>query len=155
MLEIDKKAIELIANKILDVYKSQLQQQGMSGRLADECNINVQQIDNKVVISLDVPRWGSTLEYGRKPYPDQPSKRPPVGAIHQWIIDKGMKADPRNGKIPDSKSLAFAISHSIGEKGLPAKAPIRNMRLRSDYADIIYLIREELKRQIHEYIISM
>lgn len=155
MLEIDNRAIELIASKILEVYRSQLKQQGMRGSLADESKINVQDVGNKLVIELEVPLYGLVVEDGRKPYPNQPDKRPPVTAIHNWIIDKGIRPDPRNGKVPDTKSLAFAISHSIGERGIVGKAPVKNMRLRSDYADVIHLIKEEIKRQIHEHVMNL
>ena len=63
------------------------------------------------------------IEYGRKPYPGDPTKRPPYKDIMQWIKIKPLKLRNRQGQFIKStesaiKSAAIAIAKSIGENGI-------------------------------------
>jgi hypothetical protein len=63
------------------------------------------------------------IEFGRKPYPGQPTKRPPYKDIMNWIRMKPLKLRNRQGEFIKStesaiKSAAIAIAKSIGERGI-------------------------------------
>ncbi len=69
--------------------------------------------------------WANTKDtrYGRKPYPGDPTKRPPYRDIMQWIKIKPLKLRNRQGEFIKStesaiKSAAIAIAKSIGENGI-------------------------------------
>jgi hypothetical protein len=68
-------------------------------------------------------KYADVIEFGRKPYPGDPTKRPPIKDIMQWIKLKPLKLRNRQGEFIKStesniKSAAFAIAKSIGEKGI-------------------------------------
>ncbi|CAB4188624.1 hypothetical protein UFOVP1175_42 [uncultured Caudovirales phage] len=71
----------------------------------------------------DAGRYADVIEYGRKPYPGDPTKRPPYKDIMQWIKIKPLKLRNRQGQFIKStesaiKSAAIAIAKSIGENGI-------------------------------------
>ena len=68
-------------------------------------------------------KYADVIEFGRKPYPGQPNKRPPIGDIYKWLKDKGLKLRNNQGqfiKTTESalKSAARRIAISIGERGI-------------------------------------
>jgi len=68
-------------------------------------------------------KYADVIEYGRKPYPGQPNKRPPVKAIEDWIELKGLKLRNNQGQFIKStkesiKSAALRIAINIGERGI-------------------------------------
>jgi hypothetical protein len=71
----------------------------------------------------DAGRYADVIEYGRKPYPGDPTKRPPYKDIMDWIKLKPLKLRNRQGQFIKStesaiKSAAIAIAKSIGENGI-------------------------------------
>jgi hypothetical protein len=67
--------------------------------------------------------YADVIEFGRKPYPGQPNKRPPYKDIMKWIKLKPLKLRNRQGEFikateTNIKSAAIAIATSIGEKGI-------------------------------------
>lgn len=68
-------------------------------------------------------KYADVIEFGRKPYPGQPTKRPPYRDIMEWIRIKPLKLRNKQGQFIKStesaiKSAAIAIAKSIGEKGI-------------------------------------
>ena len=68
-------------------------------------------------------KYADVIEFGRKPYPGQPTKRPPYKDIMNWIRMKPLKLRNRQGEFIKStesaiKSAAIAIAKSIGERGI-------------------------------------
>jgi hypothetical protein len=71
----------------------------------------------------DAGKYADVIEYGRKPYPGDPTKRPPYEDIMKWIRMKPLKLRNKQGAFIKStesaiKSAAIAISKSIGAKGI-------------------------------------
>lgn len=71
----------------------------------------------------DAGKYADVIEFGRKPYPGDPTKRPPYADIMQWIRIKPLKLRNRQGEFIKStesaiKSAAIAIAKSIGENGI-------------------------------------
>lgn len=74
-------------------------------------------------VTGDAGKYADVIEFGRKPYPGDPTKRPPYKDIMNWIRIKPLKLRNRQGEFIKStesaiKSAAFAIAKSIGEKGI-------------------------------------
>jgi hypothetical protein len=68
-------------------------------------------------------KYADVIEFGRKPYPGDPTKRPPYKDIMAWIRIKPLKLRNKQGAFIKStesniKSAAIAIAKSIGEKGI-------------------------------------
>jgi len=68
-------------------------------------------------------KYADVIEDGRRPYPGQPNKRPPVKAIEAWIKLKPLKLRNNQGQFIKStqdtiRAAALRIAVSIGEKGI-------------------------------------
>jgi hypothetical protein len=99
-----------------------------SGRLLNSLYYNLKIRYNKPTIDFTVSndaagKYADVIEYGRRPYPGQPNKRPPVKAIEDWIRIKRLKLRNNQGqfiKSTDStiKAAALRIAINIGERGI-------------------------------------
>jgi hypothetical protein len=99
-----------------------------SGRLLNSLYYNLTIRYNKPTIDFTVSndaagKYADVIEFGRKPYPGNPTKRPPYKDIMEWIRLKPLKLRNKQGsfiKATESniKSAAIAIAKSIGEKGI-------------------------------------
>jgi hypothetical protein len=99
-----------------------------SGRLLNSLYYNLKIRYNKPTIDFTVSndaagKYADVIEFGRKAYPGDPTKRPPYKDIMQWIRLKPLKLRNKQGsfiKATESniKSAAIAIAKSIGEKGI-------------------------------------
>lgn len=80
-------------------------------------------------------QYANVVEYGRRAFPGQPEKRPPVIEILRWMKNKPVRVQKKGGggfakfttrskKYPqyftEQVSAAVAISKSIGKNGIPA-----------------------------------
>lgn len=98
-----------------------------SGTLLNSLTYKLRIRYNKPTIDFtvkgDAGKYADVIEYGRKPYPGDPTKRPPYKDIMQWIKIKPLKLRNRQGEFIKStesaiKSAAYAIAKSIGENGI-------------------------------------
>lgn len=99
-----------------------------SGTLLNSLTYNLRIRYNKPTIDFTVDneaagKYADVIEFGRKPYPGDPTKRPPYRDIMNWIRIKPIKLRNKQGAFIKStessiKSAAIAIAKSIGEKGI-------------------------------------
>jgi hypothetical protein len=98
-----------------------------SGTLLNSLTYKLRIRYNKPTIDFTVKdaagKYADVIEYGRKPYPGDPTKRPPYRDIMNWIKLKPLKLRDRQGQFIKStesaiKSAAIAIAKSIGENGI-------------------------------------
>jgi len=98
-----------------------------SGTLLNSLTYKLRIRYNKPTIDFtvkgDAGKYADVIEYGRKAYPGDPTKRPPYKDIMQWIKIKPLKLRNRQGEFIKStesaiKSAAIAIAKSIGENGI-------------------------------------
>jgi hypothetical protein len=99
-----------------------------SGTLLNSLTYKLRIRYNKPTIDFTVDndaagKYADVIEFGRKPYPGQPNKRPPYRDIMNWIRIKPLKLRNKQGEFIKStessiKSAAIAIAKSIGEKGI-------------------------------------
>jgi hypothetical protein len=98
-----------------------------SGTLLNSLTYKLRIRYNKPTIDFTVKdaagKYADVIEYGRKPYPGDPTKRPPYKDIMNWIKLKPLKLRNRQGQFIKStesaiKSAAIAIAKSIGENGI-------------------------------------
>ena len=103
-----------ISQKIVDLYKENLLQAGMEarGQLYNfKWNVNFNGQIYQLVFKLP-PEW-YWVENGRRPS----AKMPPIDAIMNWITVKKLVPKARNGKVPTTRGLAFAIAKKIQREG--------------------------------------
>lgn len=79
-----------------------------SGLWESELEITIEQSDGRMTARLSGIGYTEQLVYGRKP-----GKFPPIKAIEQWILDKGINLE-NNIK---ASSLAFLIARKIAKEG--------------------------------------
>ncbi len=79
-----------------------------SGLWESELEITIEKSDGRMTARLSGIGYTEQLVYGRKP-----GKFPPIKAIEQWILDKGINLE-NNIK---ASSLAFLIARKIAKEG--------------------------------------
>ncbi len=104
-------ALNTIGKEIVDEIKKNLlaEKKIATGSLYDSIDYQVTKDGSQFVLEIIADSYLTNVDEGRLP-----GKRPPTQAIEKWIKDKPIKSD-----LSD-KSLAYVISKSIGEKGIPA-----------------------------------
>lgn len=80
-----------------------------SGNWASQLLVKVQESGSKIKATLFGEKYTEQLAWGRKP-----GRFPPIAAIEQWIIDKGIKPIEQNMK---TSTLAFLIARKIAREG--------------------------------------
>lgn len=103
-----KEIFQIEFNKLMADIGAEYERLGMraSGQFKEELEVQVTDTSGKL---LGMP-YAEQLEEGRKS-----GKQPPIAAIKQWIVDKGI-VNQIKGDISVS-SLAFIIARKIGKQG--------------------------------------
>lgn len=109
------KDVYTVSKEIVDLIRRNYLNEGMSpqGKLAN-FNSVINYDGNLYQLQLMLPPEWKWVEYGRYP---GPVNRKGIEAIEQWINIKGLAPKARNGKVPSTKSLAFAIAKKIQKVG--------------------------------------
>lgn len=126
------KDVYTVSKEIIDLIRNNYLNEGMSprGKLANFDSI-ISYDGNLYQLQLVLPPEWVWVEYGRYP---GPVNRKGIESIEQWIKIKGLVPQARNGKVPSTKSLAFAIAKKIqkvgyytpsGATSIPAFGPSR------------------------------
>ena len=150
-MEIQLDNIQLIANQLVELYRGKLESQGInaSSNLSKSVSTIVELNDNHLVISLNLEPYWKYVEYGRKA-----GKMPPIDAIADWIKIKPIVPEPVNGKVPDTRQLAFLIARKIGREGIEGRKPLTNMIYSDAVENIIQDIKNEIQRQLSQTVMS-
>jgi hypothetical protein len=149
--EFDKAPIYRIANRIVDLYRKQLDIDGInaSSTLSDNAKCYIDIKGSSFVVYLDLEHYWKYVEYGRGP-----GKRPPIDAIENWVRIKPVVPDSRNGRIPNSRQLAFMIARKIGNEGTTARHTINKTVYSDAMEEIINDIRNEIIRQLNQILLD-
>jgi len=102
-------AIEFEALKKDLIAKHNQLKMKASGNWQNSLNIDVSDSGDLIVASIYGENYTEQLVFGRKP-----GKFPPIKAIEQWILDKGIAGIGKQIKI---SSLAFLIARKIAKEG--------------------------------------
>lgn len=103
-----------ISQKIVDLYKENLLQAKIDerGQLYNfKWTVDFNGQIYQLIFKLP-PEW-YWVENGRKPS----AKMPPVDAIMKWLTVQRWTPKARNGKVPSTRGLAFAIAKKIQREG--------------------------------------
>lgn len=98
-----------IAESVQDAY---MQEYGPDSRLSN-FTWNVDWDGNIYRLKFNLPKEWYWVEHGRMPS----AKMPPVDAIVKWIQVQKLVPQSKNGKVPSTKSMAFAIAKKIQKEG--------------------------------------
>lgn len=140
-MEIDLRQIQPFAEKLLQLYRAELKQQGInaSSQLSRSATTVVEMNGTKLQISLNLEPYWKYVEYGRRP-----GKMPPIDAIAEWIRIKPIIPEPINGKVPDTRQVAFLIARKIGREGIEGRKPLTNII----YSDTVETLINDIKSAI-------
>ena len=102
------------SKQIVDIIRSNYIKEGMmqQGKLAN-FTWTVAFDNNLYQLQLMLPPEWKWVELGRRPS----AKMPPVSAIENWIKVRQLVPQGRNGKVPTTKQMAFAIAKKIQREG--------------------------------------
>lgn len=150
MIQLDN--IQNIANQVVELYKKQLDSQGInaSSTLSKTATATVELNGNKLLISLNLEPYWKYVEYGRRA-----GKMPPIDAIVEWVRIKPIIPNPINGKIPDSRQLAYLIARKIGREGVEGRKPLTNTIYSNEVENLIQDIKNEIVRQLKQQLIDI
>lgn len=146
-MNIDITQIQPIVDKIVELYRNELHNQGInaSSTLSNSITSTIDVNDTKLVISFNLEPYWRYVEYGRRP-----GKMPPIDKISQWIRIKPVIPDPINGRIPDTRSLAFLIARKIGREGIPGRKPLTKVMYSDKVENLIEEIRSIVMTQLKQ-----
>lgn len=150
-MNIDLTPIQKLADSVGELYRKQLENEGVnaSNTLSDTAKAIVEYNGNTLLISLELEDYWKYVEYGRKP-----GKQPPINSIVDWIKIKPIIPEPINGKIPDTKQLAFMIARKIGREGVEGKHVINKTVYTNEMESIINDIKNEIMNQLKQQFID-
>jgi len=109
MTTIEILAFEFEAIKKELIAKHNQLKMKASGNWESSLNINISGNEDLTIAQLYGESYTEQLVFGRAP-----GKFPPIKAIEQWILDKGISTIGKQIKI---SSLAFLIARKIAQQG--------------------------------------
>ena len=140
--------IEKLVEQLASLYRSNLEESIASGTLSNfTFRINLQGNYFEVIFLL--PEYWEYLEYGRRA-----GKQPPIESIEEWIRVKPIIPYAINGKVPDTRQLAFLIARKIGREGTVGKKPLTNAMYSDTAENIIQEIKQAFANQVNDYLIE-
>lgn len=140
--------IERLVSKLVELCREQLKQYDATGSLSDfTYHINLNGSYFELIFSLQYYYY--YVEYGRRA-----GKQPPIEPIEEWIRVKPIIPYAINGKVPDTRQLAFLIARKIGREGIEGKKPLTNAMYSDKAEDIIQEIKQAFAIQVSDYLIE-
>lgn len=133
-----------LVDTIADIYRSELSNSSATGNLQNFQTI-IDINDTTFSVSFELADYWKYVEYGRRP-----GKMPPIDAIEQWVKIKPVVPNAINGRVPDTRQLAFLIARKIGREGIEPKNYLRNTM----YSEEVNLIINAIKNNITEQVIQ-
>lgn len=111
---IDITSLFDVSKQIADLIRQNYVKEGMmqQGKLAN-FTWTVAFDGSLYQLQLMLPREWYWVEFGRRPS----TKMPPVNAIENWIRVRQLVPQGRNGKVPTTRQMAFAIAKKIQREG--------------------------------------
>ena len=131
-----------LVDTIADIYRSELSNSSATGNLQNFQTI-IDINDTTFSVSFELADYWKYVEYGRKP-----GKMPPIDAIEQWVKVKPVVPNAINGRIPDTRQLAFLIARKIGREGIEPKNYLRNTMYSEEVNVIINAIKNNITEQV-------
>lgn len=142
------QAIQDLVDSIADIYRQNLESSKATGNLQNfQTHITLN--DTTLSVSFELEDYWKYVEYGRGP-----GKQPPIDKIEEWVRVKPIIPDPINGKIPDTRQLAYLIARKIGREGTPAQHPLSNTMWSEEVNILINAIKRNISEQVYKYITS-
>lgn len=140
--------IEKLVEQLASLYRSNLEESIASGTLSNfTFRINLQGNYFEVIFLL--PEYWQYVEYGRRA-----GKQPPIEAIERWIEVKPIIPYAVNGRVPDTRQLAFLIARKIGREGIEGKKPLTKAMYSDNAENIIQEIKQAFANQVNDYLIE-
>lgn len=142
---------------------------GQDSKLSNKISFEINQIGPAITFKLKMPEYGEAVDKGR----GKGLTPPPIAPIEAWIKRRGIKPTPnevRNKKVKtlknkvvrkavkqidrakQIKSVAFAISRSIGKNGFEGNnfysEVVNDGRLEKLKKDLAFILKKEIEIEI-------
>lgn len=105
-----RQVAEIVASEMLALVQLVVNEAGggslSDSHLRERISAKIEQQEESIVISLLFENYIGYIENGRAP---KQGKRPPLDALRQWALDRG---------IPPDNDTLFAISEAIWRDGI-------------------------------------
>lgn len=113
-LIINDNELKQLVGQLLQKYKEQLEEKNInaSGKLSNTASYSIEVEGDQIAIYFNLEDYWKYVEYGR-----HAGKMPPVDKIAEWIRVKKIVPRAKNGKVPTTQQLAYAISTKIARVG--------------------------------------
>lgn len=136
------QVIQDLVDSIADIYRQNLESSRATGNLQNfQTHITLN--DTTLSVSFEMEDYWKYVEYGRGP-----GKQPPIDKIEEWIRVKPIIPNPINGKIPDTRQLAYLIARKIGREGTPAQHPLSDTMWSEEVNILINAIKRNIVEQV-------
>jgi len=139
------KVLTKIGKETANSYKKSLKEKKKiaTGKLYNSIDFKLVSDESGIKLFFVAEKYWINIEHGRKPN----SKMPPVEVIERWLKSRNIK--PKDGSI---KQAAFAISRSIGKRGIKPNPFLANIKKNlSSYTDEIKeALSKDLKIKIKD-----
>lgn len=136
------QVIQDLVDSIADIYRQNLESSRATGNLQNfQTHITLN--DTTLSVSFELEDYWKYVEYGRGP-----GKQPPIDKIEEWVRVKPIIPNPINGKIPDTRQLAYLIARKIGREGTPAQHPLSNTMWSEEVNILINAIKRNIVEQV-------
>lgn len=111
-----RELLDSYAREFSELYKGKIESDGRmaSGNLIGSVKTYVKYNDDNYEVWFDANEYYKYIEQGAR----WKDKRPPIAPILEWVKAKRIMPQPRNGKLPTQKQLAYAIRESIYKHGI-------------------------------------
>lgn len=143
---LNKDAFIPFIDKLKSLYQWYLDENNATGKLKD-FDYDIEFDGQSFRVYFNLQYYWKWVEYGRRA-----GKQPPTDSIEKWITVKKIIPYKKNGKIPSTKQLAFAISKSIGKHGTKAHEPLKKAMGSQEATNIVSQIKSLLIKQINDEI---
>ena len=142
----DTTTFKPLIDKLKSLYQYHLDEHNATCNLSN-FTYDIEWDDRSFRVYFNLEKYWKWVEYGRRA-----GKQPPTSSIENWINVKRIIPKARNGRIPTTKQLAFAISKSIGEHGTYAHKPLSKAMGSPEATSIVSQIKELLIKQVNDEI---
>jgi hypothetical protein len=149
-----EEALKQLGPEVINQLKIQLGKHKASGALEASLKFEIEKKKNQWILKIHANKSLEYIMLGRRPYPNDPKKTPPIEPIRKWVGQKGIKF----GNLSDI-GMAYAIATSIRIKGIKGKPDlIKNSLKEALIKDKLILemgSKEEIQKLVSQVIVAI
>lgn len=141
--------LRALVDTIADIYRVKLGPSNTTGNLSNFQTI-IDINDTTFSVAFELEDYWKYVEYGRGPTKNLGGDggRRLIDVIEDWIRIKPVVPRAINGRVPDTRQLAFLIARKIHREGIEPKHYLRDTMSSEEVNIIINALKRTLTEQI-------